>query len=61
MLFLKLSNADILFSEKILIYKIYTTNKVLSITKQVLIINKKIFIIVVININSKIFVIYMAI
>ena len=33
--FLKLSNADISFDEKILMWRIYTTNKALFIIKQV--------------------------
>ena len=35
MLFLKLSNADVLFGEKTLTWKSYTTNEALSTTKQV--------------------------
>ena len=35
MLFLKFSNTNVLFDEKILILKTYTTNKTLSITKQI--------------------------
>ena len=35
MLFLKISNADVSFGEKILMWRTYTTNKTLSITKQV--------------------------
>ena len=35
MLFLKISNVNILFNEKILIQKSYTTNKALFIIKQV--------------------------
>ena len=38
--FLKFSNANILFKEKILIWKSYTTSKALSIIKQVYIIYK---------------------
>ena len=61
MSFLKLSNADILFGKKILMWKIYTTNKALSTTKQVQIINKKDFIIAALDINSKTFVMHIAI
>ena len=39
MLFLKLSNADVSFGEKILIWKSYTTNKALLTTVQVQLIN----------------------
>ena len=49
------------FNEKTFMWRIYTTNKALSTIKQVQIINKKDFIIVVLNTNSKTFVIYMAI
>ena len=35
MLFLKINNADVAFSEKTLTWKSYTTNKLLSTTKQV--------------------------
>ena len=35
MLFLKISNVDVLFGEKIFTWRTYTTNKTLFITKQV--------------------------
>ena len=35
MLFLKISNADVLFNEEILMWKFYITNKALFTTKQV--------------------------
>ena len=56
MLFLKISNADISFDEKTLMWKTYTTNKALLTTKQVQIIDKKNFVIVVLDANSKTFV-----
>ena len=49
------------FDEKTLIWKSYTTNKALSITKQVRIIYLKKFIIAVLDVDSKIFVMKMAI
>ena len=61
MLFLKLNNANVLFGEKILIWRSYTTNKVLFTSKQVQIIDKKNFVIVALDTNSKIFIIYMTI
>ena len=61
MCFLKLSNVDVLFNDKTLIWKTYTTNKALPITKQVQIINKKDFIIAAFDINSKTFVMHMVI
>ena len=59
--FLILSNADVSFGEKILTWRIYTTNKALLTSKQVQIIYKKDFVIAALNANSKTFVIHMAI
>ena len=61
MLFLKINNANVSFDEKILIWKFYTINKTLSTTKQVQIVDLKEFIIVVLDANSKIFVVHVAI
>ena len=61
MFFSKISNVDILFTKKILIWKFYTTNKALFITKKVQIIDTKEFVIVVFDENSKIFMVYIAI
>ena len=61
MLFLKFSNIDLLFDEKTLMWRIYITNKALPITKQVQIIDKKDFIIVALDANSKMFVMRMTI
>ena len=61
MLFLKLSNADVLFDEKIFTWKIYITNKALLTNKQVQIIDKKDFIIAALDANSKTFVIHVVI
>ena len=44
MFFLKISNADISFGEKIISWKFYTTNKVILTTKQVQLIDSKKFI-----------------
>ena len=59
--FLKLSNANMLFGEKIFMWKIYTTNKALFNTQRVQIINKKNFVIAVMNVDNGIFIVYMAI
>ena len=59
--FLKISNANVLFSERILMWKFYITNEALPTTKRVQIVDPKKFIIAVLNVNSKTFVIYMAI
>ena len=61
MFFLKLSNANVLFSKKTLTWRIYTINKALSIIKQIQIINKKDFVIVALNADSKMFVVHMVI
>ena len=50
-----------LFGEKTLMWSIYTTNKALFTTKWVQIIDKKDFVIVILDANSEKFVIYMAI
>ena len=60
-LFLKISNADVLFGKKTLTWRTYTTNKVLSTTKRVQIVDPKEFVIVVLNVNSKTFVVHMPI
>ena len=59
--FLKLSNINVLFSKKTLMWKTYTINKALFITKQVQIIDKKDFVIVALDVNNKIFIMYIAI
>ena len=61
MFFLKISNADVSFGEETLTWKIYTTNKALPTTKQVQIVNLKEFVIVALDVNSKMFVVHMAI
>ena len=61
MFFLKLSNADMSFGKKTLMWRTYITNKALFTTKQVQIIDKKDFIIVVLDANSEMFVMCIAI
>lgn len=50
-----------LFTKKIPTLRFYYTNKVISIIKQVQITNKTDFVIVVLNVKSKIFIVYMVI
>lgn len=61
MLFLKISNTNILFNKENLRWKSYTINKTLLTTKQVQIIKKKDFVIVELDINRKTFVLYVGI
>ena len=61
MLFLKFSNADVLFDEKTLMWKTYTTNKTLFTIKQVQIIDKKNFVIAILDANNETFIVYVAI
>ena len=61
MLFLKISNADMSFGEGTLMWKTYTTNEALPITKRVQIIDKKDFIIVALDADSETFVMHVAI
>ena len=61
MLFLKISNANVSFDEKILTWGTYTTNKALFIIKQVKVVDPKKFVIAALNVNSKTFVVYVAI
>ena len=61
MLFLKISNADVSFDKGTLTWKTYTTNKALPITKQVQIIDPKEFVIAALDIDSKTFVVHVAI
>ena len=60
-LFLKISNADMSFGEKILTWKFFITNKALPTTKQVQIVDPKKFVIMAFDANSKTFVVYVAI
>ena len=59
--FLKISNADVSFGERILTWKTNTTNKALSTTEQVQIIDKKNFVIAALNANSEMFMVHMVI
>ena len=61
MFFLKISNINISFNKKTLISKFYIINKALLTIRQVQIIYLKEFIIVVLEINNKMFIVYMAI
>ena len=61
MLFLKISNVDVLFGEKTLTWKFYTTNKALPTTNQVQLVNPKEFVIAALDVNSKTFVVHVAI
>ena len=61
MIFLKLSNADVSFGKKTLMWKTYTTNEALPNTKQVQIVDPKEFVIVALNADSKTFVVHVAI
>ena len=61
MFFLKLSNADVSFDKGTLTWRTYTNNKALPTTKQVQIIDKKDFIIAVLDTNSEIFVVHVVI
>ena len=58
MLILKHNNADMSFGEEILMWRTYTTNKVLPTIKQVQIINKKNFVIMALDANSEMFVMH---
>ena len=59
--FLKLSNADVLFGEETLTWKLYTTNKALSSTKRVQLVDSKEFVIAALDADSETFVVYVAI
>ena len=61
MLFLKISNVDIAFGEGMLTWKSYTTNKVLSTTKRVRLVDPKEFVIAALDVDSETFVVHMAI
>ena len=61
MLFLKISNADVSFGERTLIWRTYTINEALSTTKQVQIVDLKEFVIAALDVNSETFMIHVAI
>ena len=58
--FLKLSNADVLFDKRTLMWKSYITHAVLIITEQVQLSNLQKFIIAALDVDSKTFVMHMA-
>lgn len=60
-LFLRFNNANVLFDDKTFIFRLYIINKILFIIKQVQIINKSDFAIMVLDKNNKTFFIYIAI
>ena len=59
--FLKIDNADVAFSKETLMWKSYTTNKALSTTKQVQLVDLKKFVIAALDADSEIFVVHVAI
>ena len=59
--FLKLSNVDVSFGEETFTWKFYTTNKALSTTKQVQLIDLKEFVIAALDADSKTFIMHVAI
>ena len=61
MLFLKISNANVLFSEKILTWKSYIINKAIATNKRVPIINPKEYVIAMLDMGSKTFIRHVAI
>ena len=61
MIFLNISNVNMLFGNKTPKQKFYTTSKTLLITKQVQLIDSKKFNIVALNVHSKTFIVFMAI
>ena len=61
MLFLKINNPDVLFSEKTLTWKSYTTNKALPTIKQVQLVNQKKFVIAAIDADNETFVVHVTI
>ena len=61
MLFLKISNADVSFGKGTFTWKIYTTNEALPTTERVQIVDPKEFVIAALNVDSEMFVVYVAI
>ena len=59
--FLKISNANIAFGKGTLTWKSYTTNKALSTTKQVQLVDSKVFVIAALDADSKTFVMHVAV
>ena len=61
MLFLKFSNVNIFFGDKILIKRFYISNEALITTQQIEIINLKKFVIMALYADNKIFLVNIAI
>ena len=61
MIFLKISNADVLFGKGTLTWKFYTITKALLTTKQVQIVDLKEFVKAALDLDSKTFVVHVAI
>ena len=59
MLFLKLSNANVLFGEGTLTSKTYTTYKALLTIEQVQIVHLKVFVIAALDADSKTFIMHL--
>ena len=59
--FLKISNANMAFSEETLTWKSYTTNETLPTTNQVQLVNLKEFVIAALDADSEIFVVHVTI
>ena len=61
MLFLKISNANVVFGEESLTWKSYTTNKALPTSERVQLVNPKEFVIAALDADSETFVVHVAI
>ena len=61
MSFLKISNADVVFGNRTLTWKFYTTNEAIPITKQVQLVDPKELVIAAFNMDNKTFVVHVAI
>ena len=61
MFFFKISNVDVSFGKKTLMWKTYTTNEALPTTKRVQIIDKKDFVIVALDADNKTFIVHVII
>ena len=61
MFFLKISNANVAFGEETLTWKSYTTNEALPTTKQVQLVDPKEFVIAALDVDSKTFIVHVAI
>ena len=61
MSFLKISNANVAFGEETLTWKFFTTNKALPTSKQVQLVDPKELVIAALDVDSKTFIVHMAI